>query len=443
MTKRKKAGFTIVELVIVIAVIAILAAVLIPTFSNVIKKARKSAALQEATSAYKETRIIALDNGIIDNGETVSNNNGFTFIFSNDGLDAEVAPPPDFGYTVKVVGGRVILDEGSGDSVGKPDDNPADGSGNNSDNNSDNNSGNNDNTPDFESIAVEDLKICDSNKNPIGDEGINLIVGDSVELSATVQPEGADDRVIWTSSNTDIAKIDRLTGKVEAIAPGTATIMAISAAELTIYDSCLITVGYKSITDDDELLAAINGGGYFVLKNQIDLIHQGETARINVESSIETVLDLNGQTLTISLDFYEAVIKGKLTMKNGIVQINGAFNKSVCVYEEGALEFADAVVSGTTSLPTIQNAGTLTFINSAMVSDSKCIDAAASSRTIINDSIIKCSSDNVAITLSDGANLSFMGVNSKVESTKDDPIENTSGTIVGIATVNGELKIYQ
>lgn len=42
MKKTRKAGFTIVELVIVIAVIAILAAVLIPTFSSLIKKANLS-----------------------------------------------------------------------------------------------------------------------------------------------------------------------------------------------------------------------------------------------------------------------------------------------------------------------------------------------------------------------------------------------------------------
>ena len=39
MNKNCKKGFTIVELIIVIAVIAILAAVLIPTFSNLIKRA--------------------------------------------------------------------------------------------------------------------------------------------------------------------------------------------------------------------------------------------------------------------------------------------------------------------------------------------------------------------------------------------------------------------
>ena len=46
MKNLKKKGFTIVELVIVIAVIAILAAVLIPTFVNLTKKANQSADMQ-------------------------------------------------------------------------------------------------------------------------------------------------------------------------------------------------------------------------------------------------------------------------------------------------------------------------------------------------------------------------------------------------------------
>ena len=53
MRKSNKKGFTIVELVIVIAVIAILSAVLIPTFGGIIDKANESAALQEASNAYK------------------------------------------------------------------------------------------------------------------------------------------------------------------------------------------------------------------------------------------------------------------------------------------------------------------------------------------------------------------------------------------------------
>lgn len=59
--KKNKKGFTIIELVIVIAVIAILAAVLIPTFATVIQKSHQSNAVSRAKSAY--TEIIASKNG--------------------------------------------------------------------------------------------------------------------------------------------------------------------------------------------------------------------------------------------------------------------------------------------------------------------------------------------------------------------------------------------
>lgn len=52
MKAMNKKGFTIVELVIVIAVIAILAAVMIPTFSGMVKKSKDSAAMQQAQGAY-------------------------------------------------------------------------------------------------------------------------------------------------------------------------------------------------------------------------------------------------------------------------------------------------------------------------------------------------------------------------------------------------------
>ena len=52
MKRNNKKGFTIVELVIVIAVIAILSAVLIPTFGTVIEDANATSAQQEARNAY-------------------------------------------------------------------------------------------------------------------------------------------------------------------------------------------------------------------------------------------------------------------------------------------------------------------------------------------------------------------------------------------------------
>ena len=55
--KRMKNGFTIVELVIVIAVIGILSAILIPTFANAPEKAKKTAAIENARNTY--TQIMA------------------------------------------------------------------------------------------------------------------------------------------------------------------------------------------------------------------------------------------------------------------------------------------------------------------------------------------------------------------------------------------------
>ena len=54
MKKQNNKGFTLVELVIVIAVIAILAGVLIGTFATVISRANQSKAMQEARSEWEE-----------------------------------------------------------------------------------------------------------------------------------------------------------------------------------------------------------------------------------------------------------------------------------------------------------------------------------------------------------------------------------------------------
>ena len=92
MKKMNKKGFTIVELVIVIAVIAILAGVLIPTFGGIVDKANESARNQVAAAAYKDAYAVALSDGEFgdasdaDNHETVpGTDNGFTFVFDEDG----------------------------------------------------------------------------------------------------------------------------------------------------------------------------------------------------------------------------------------------------------------------------------------------------------------------------------------------------------------------
>ena len=80
MINSKKKGFTIVELVIVVAVIAILAAVLIPTFSNLVKKANLS---NDQAFVRNANTTLALEGALekIENaGDAINalNRNGFT-----------------------------------------------------------------------------------------------------------------------------------------------------------------------------------------------------------------------------------------------------------------------------------------------------------------------------------------------------------------------------
>ena len=63
MKNLKKKGFTIVELVIVIAVIAILSAVLIPTFSNLVKKANESSDIQAVKNMNQFLLIKEVEDG--------------------------------------------------------------------------------------------------------------------------------------------------------------------------------------------------------------------------------------------------------------------------------------------------------------------------------------------------------------------------------------------
>jgi len=95
MRKTNKKGFTIVELVVVIAVIAILAAVLIPTFSGIIKKANLSAD-QQAVRQMNETLAMAEAEGRVP--EKVMN---LKAILADNGYASDLDPVSagyDFGW---------------------------------------------------------------------------------------------------------------------------------------------------------------------------------------------------------------------------------------------------------------------------------------------------------------------------------------------------------
>ena len=129
MKKMNKKGFTIVELVIVIAVIAILAGVMIPTFGGIVKTAEKSNELQRATAAYKEAYGVAISDGKISGTETHTYNgtesadwekveaSGYTFYFkSSNTIDAnaltvDVDGIDDDSWSITVTAGVLNVED--------------------------------------------------------------------------------------------------------------------------------------------------------------------------------------------------------------------------------------------------------------------------------------------------------------------------------------------
>lgn len=111
MLKKLKKAFTITELVIVIAVIAILAAVLIPTFSNVVENAHKSSALQTSKNALTDYLAIVGTDDEPDNDNPsgiVFVNEGYVHVYLNSALHY-VGELDDLGYIAS--SGTVDIDK--------------------------------------------------------------------------------------------------------------------------------------------------------------------------------------------------------------------------------------------------------------------------------------------------------------------------------------------
>ena len=89
MKKSNRKGFTIVELVIVIAVIAILAAVLIPTFSNLIKKANISNDTAVAKNMNTALQVEGIDGAVNDIYDVINALTDYGFVLANINTKAE------------------------------------------------------------------------------------------------------------------------------------------------------------------------------------------------------------------------------------------------------------------------------------------------------------------------------------------------------------------
>ena len=108
-----KKGFTIVELVIVIAVIAILSAVLIPTFNNIIESANMSKATQEVKNSiknfYNDNIDYDLEKLVIVYYDKDSNKGEIKYIFTNEKQELELIEYDSYSINEKVLAVNGII----------------------------------------------------------------------------------------------------------------------------------------------------------------------------------------------------------------------------------------------------------------------------------------------------------------------------------------------
>ena len=222
---RTRKGFTIVELVVVIAVIAILAAVLIPSFSGVVEKTDRSTALKLAEAAYKEARALALEdynkNPIMYSLPRAVKVNGFTYVISEDGSGDRIFSYPEdgsFKYQIKIenkkvsLGEKLLITNPNGDTYENT-------------------------TP---ATGVE-----------IHRETLTLEVGQTEILYAAVQPANAKATTVEWEVTGDTGAIEFSNGHIRAVAQGSAIIRAKIKKSDNTYayseKSCTVTVNPVSV----------------------------------------------------------------------------------------------------------------------------------------------------------------------------------------------------
>ena len=214
---------------------------------------------------------------------------------------------------------------------------------------------------------------------------VSLNVGESVTLAATVKPDNATNKTVsWSSSNASVASVDA-SGKVSAVAEGTATITA-KAGDKTATCSVTVTkkvVAVESVTLDKSSLE-LNEGETATLAATVkpDNASDKTVTWSSSKTSVATV-DANGKvtavaegTATITAQAGDKTASCTVTVKKKVVAVESVtLDKSSLELTEGETATLTASVkpdnatnktvtwsSSNQSVATVDQNGTVTAV---------------------------------------------------------------------------------
>lgn len=112
MMKNRK-GFTLMEMLIVVAIIAILVIIAIPTFNSALAKARAATDVANIRSGYAAALVEAMTNGVNDNGDTYYLQKDGSVSNANSGRDDYKTQGESSKATADTtIGGKFAVDTG-------------------------------------------------------------------------------------------------------------------------------------------------------------------------------------------------------------------------------------------------------------------------------------------------------------------------------------------
>lgn len=107
MKRKLNKGFTLAELLIVVAIIGVLVAISIPIFNNQLKKARFATNVANARAAYAAAITQYIDDGMPVKKEWIC----YTYNVSIGKLDSSITGPRNYGCRVRIGSdGKILTD---------------------------------------------------------------------------------------------------------------------------------------------------------------------------------------------------------------------------------------------------------------------------------------------------------------------------------------------